>query len=63
MFDVMSRVVLVPVVGRGLGVAVSLRKEMDDVLLLKWPGDNSKNTTGRITQIEGGGQEIGSKDK
>ena len=37
-----------------------LELEMDYVLLLKWSGDTDKNTTGRITEIEGGGsQEIG----
>ena len=30
---------------------------MDDVLLLKWSGDTNKNSTGRITEIEGGGGE------
>ena len=34
-----------------LGVAGG---EMDYVLLLKWSGDTDKNTTGRITEIEGG---------
>ena len=38
--------------------------EMDYVLLLKWSGDTNKNTTGRITEIEGGGsQEIGRQEK
>ena len=40
-----------PLFSAVLGVA---GVEMDYVLLLKWSGDRDKNTTGRITEIEGG---------